>query len=505
MNVEGDFEGEIRNGGDVIAQSREREAMESEIRSLCLLIFLFFLCLYLLTFKGICTGDNLLHYDLVVNAVSTGQPTLPDDRYDLDKQRYLKPFVSEGLDGELYVTLPPGLAVASIPFGALGVAIEKIVKAPESADEVPARRNFAEVRAKPSAFFTGLINPLVSALLIAVFFWMASGIADSVEWAAVLSLMLGLSTIIWPYSSTYWTQPLATAAIFSSFVLLVQGVEADRLLMAALSGLLAGFGFLTRYELLFVLPWLILFVLCSRFPSVRRRGEFLLGVVGSFLIAAMLLMAWNHYRFGSILDTGAFHQQRFGASFRADLALSLPANLVSLSNSIFVYSPPLVLFFFGIRALFVRYRAMSVATVGIVATGLVLYSRFTSWDASGSWGPRFLVVLTPFMLLPAVMFRPHNPWRRALVCCLLVIGFGVQLVPAIVPYQHAAVARHFAEQPSPQRYFTSTEIVPHLQALTAGGIELWWLRTPLLGVVGVCIILFQVYLGRRLVQKLSSS
>jgi len=169
----------------VIARFRVREATEPDIRSLCLLFFLFFFCLYVLTFKGICTGDNLLHYDLVVNAVTTGQLSLPDDRYDLDKQRYLKPYVSEGLDGRLYLTLPPGLTLASVPTGVLGVAIENLVKAPEVTGAEPVRRNLTEVRRKPSAFFTGLINPLVSASLIALFFWMVRGIADSVVWATV--------------------------------------------------------------------------------------------------------------------------------------------------------------------------------------------------------------------------------------------------------------------------------------------------------------------------------
>ena len=125
--------------------------------------------------------------------------------------------------------------------------------------------------------------------------------------------MLGLSTIIWPYSTTYWTQPLATVAIFSSFVLLAQSVEADRPALAIYAGFMAGFGFLTRFELLFVVPWFVLFVVLSRHPSARRRGEILIGLLGPLLIAIAALMAWNHYRFGSILDTGAFHQKMLGA------------------------------------------------------------------------------------------------------------------------------------------------------------------------------------------------
>jgi hypothetical protein len=481
-------------------RSQDQEPKTHRNRSVCLLIFLFFLCLYVLTFKGISTGDNLLHYDLVLNTVTSGQFSLPVDRYDLDKQRYLKPYVSEGLNGRLYLTLPPGLALASIPTGLIGVALECLRDASEAPRIVAVRRDLAEVRATPSAFITALINPLVSAMIIVVFFWMVSGIAESVEWALLLSIMLGLSTIVWPYSTTYWTQPLATGAVFGSFVLLSRGIETDRLFMGVISGLLAGVGLMTRYEAVFVLPWLILLVLSANLPSSRRRSEFLLGILGPFLVSVAMLMGWNHHRFGSVFEMGAFHQRMLGASFQADLALSLPANLFGLGNSIFVYSPPLILFFFGIGVFLKRKRALAVTTTGIVLTGLVLYSKFTLWDAIGSWGPRFLVVLTPFMLLPAAVIHLNSRWRRALVVSLLSIGFAVQVVPVLVPYQHAAVTGHFADYPSPQRYFTTSEIVPHIRSLAAGGIELWWLRTPVLGVMGMCLILILCWAARRLIR-----
>jgi hypothetical protein len=216
-------------------------------------------------------------------------------------------------------------------------------------------------------------------------------------------------------------------------------------------------------------------------------------------------MGWNHHRFGSVFEMGAFHQRMLGASFQADLGLSLSANLFGLGNSIFVYSPPLILFFFGIGAFLRRKRTLAVTTIGIVLTGLVLYSKFTLWDATGSWGPRFLVVLTPFMLLPAAVFRPNSRWRRALVVSLLSIGFAVQVVPALVFYQHAAVSGHFADHPTPQRYFTTSEIVPHIQTLATGGIELWWLRTPGLGAIGFCLILILFWAARRLIRIVPKS
>jgi hypothetical protein len=466
---------------------------------LLLFFFFFFFCLYLLTFKGICTGDNLLHYDLVVNTVKTGQPALPTDRYDLEKQPYLKLFVAEGLDGRLYVTLSPGLALASIPIGAIGVAMEALAGRAE-VGQTSSRRSLAEVRTSASAFFVGLINPVVSALLIVVFFSTAIMITDSVEWSTVLSLILGIGTIVWPYSSTYWTQPLASLSVFGAFFLLVRGIAKSSSRCVALSGLIAGFGFLTRYETVFVLPWLILFIFLAELPSYRKRIRFLVTFVGSYIISVVAMMCWNVYRFGSVLDTGAGHQTRIFASLQANLLDSLPANLVSLNRSIFLFSPPLILFFFGIVPMYKKNRAMAVTLIGIVLSGLILYSKFTQWSATSSWGPRFLVVLTPFLLLPAAMFRPRRGWRRVLVAVLLVVGVVIQLIGVLVPYQHGAVADYFGTARAPQGYYSKSEIVPHLHQLLKGSVDLWWLRSPALVVLGMCLIAIQFLIGRRLIR-----
>ena len=119
---------------------------------------------------------------------------------------------------------------------------------------------------------------------------------------------------------------MRTGAVFGSFALLARGIETDRLFMGVLSGLLAGVGLMTRYESVFVLPWLILLVLSTDLPSIRRRGEFLLGILGPFLGTVAMLMGWNHHRFGSVFEMGALHQRMLGASFQSDLAVSLPAN-----------------------------------------------------------------------------------------------------------------------------------------------------------------------------------
>jgi hypothetical protein len=469
-------------------------------RPVALSIFVFFVCLYLLTYKGICTGDNLLHYDLVVNTVSTGQPSLPEDRYDLEKQRYLKLFVAEGVDGRLYLTLPPGLAMASIPLGCIGVAVESIVRQPPSDIEGTSRRNIAEVRRRPSAFFVGLINPLVSALLIVVFFGTVRVITHSLERAAVFSVVLGLGTIVWPYSTTYWKQPLASLCLFGALSLLVRGLERRGLRNAALSGLLVGFAFLTRYETALMLLSFCLFIVIAHYSSIRKMFRLLIAHIGSFSISVILLMCWNFYRFGSVFETGAEHQANFSASFKADLLLTLPANLISLNQSIFLFSPPLVLFFLGIVPLLKKSRALAIAVTSISLTGLILYSKFTLWDASASWGPRFLVCLTPFLLIPAATIQLDSRWRRTLVVGLLVAGALVQLVPALVPYQHAAVSEYFKDADVPQSYYTKSEIVPHFHQLLAGKVELWWMGDPVLGMLGLWLFVIMGLSGIRLLR-----
>jgi hypothetical protein len=166
-------------------------------------LFFFFLSIYLLTYKGIDAGDDIFHYEVAKNFVRTGRLALPEDKYDLNKQRWLKVFMEVGRGGHVYLTLPPGLALASIPLGYIGNVIENHTDVIQYNEVINSKNTddytkVSFIRKLPSAFFIGLINPIVSALTVLILFLFGQEIVKSSTKALIGSFLFGLGTIIWP-------------------------------------------------------------------------------------------------------------------------------------------------------------------------------------------------------------------------------------------------------------------------------------------------------------------
>ena len=99
------------------------------------------------------------------------------------------------------------------------------------------------------------------------------------------------------------------------------------------------------------------------------------------------------------------------------------------------YSPPLVLGLLAAWPFFRRHRAEALTCLGITLAHLAFYSRLTLWNGDWAWGPRYLLVILPFMFLPALAFLDAVRgwhWRTALATVVIVVGVGVQLLGVLV-------------------------------------------------------------------------
>ena len=294
---------------------------DSEHRAAIAYVALLFLSLYLLTLKGVSTGDDLLHYDLVQNFVGSGSLHLPPGKYDPETHRGMDPFVARGRDGHVYLGLPNGLALASVPLGALGRAADLRWGFMETADPLTQtdkeglRAAMAKLRRSPSALLTAATNSVASAMTVTLFFALALQLGGSVRDALRVTLLLGVATVVWPYSTNYWTQPIAGLFLFAAFYAITDRREALRWPRALAAGLLAGAAFLCRFDMVALTPWLLLYCVSSS----RRLASQRLAAAASFLVglgaALAAQAAWNAYRFGDWLQMGTDHQglRYFGA------------------------------------------------------------------------------------------------------------------------------------------------------------------------------------------------
>lgn len=416
---------------------------------------------------------------------------MPEGKYDFDKQRWLRVFMAEGRDGKLYLTLGDGLSIAALPLALVGNIIERAVdvSAYESklAESAP-KLNLFYLRKLPSAFFAALVNPVVMALTLLIFFNFCLRIEGRVGSAFVASVLLGTGTILWPYSSTFWTQPIVTLCLFSAFycVFLYKKHSKPKFLLFA--GALLGYSFITRYVSIISVPWFIVYLVLIHWREKRKIPRAVGLLLSSFAIFFLMQMSWNWYRFGSVLDTGAKHQTFWVTSLRGKLHISLPALLLGLNRSIFVFSPPLILFFFSAKRFIRKHRLEGTLLLGFVLTFLVFYAKFTFWKSSASWGPRFLVPITPFLFLPVCLFINRVKWKTILTYALLTVGVIVQLIAVLLLPQMGAIDEYFGGKPRIVDYFIKSEIIPQAKMLFTGNVELWFLDSIPKLVVGLILI-----------------
>ncbi|OQA14948.1 MAG: hypothetical protein BWY63_03042 [Chloroflexi bacterium ADurb.Bin360] len=141
-----------------------------------------------------------------------------------------------------------------------------------------------------------------------------------------------------------------------------------------------------------------------------------------------LLMVFNYTRFGSIFETGYTRADTRGPvtdwGATAKPLLSWYGYFLSSGKGFFFFSPPAFLALWGWRALYCRHKLESLLVFGIALAYPLFYSFVTHrWFGGVNWGPRYIVCVTPFMLLPLGAWLERQDLRRWLsITALLLFG-----------------------------------------------------------------------------------
>ena len=148
----------------------------------------------------------------------------------------------------------------------------------------------------------------------------------------------------------------------------------------------------------------------------------------------MLIMIYNYLRFGGPLETG---YEKISGRF----LLGFFGILFSPGKSLFLFNP---LTLFGCLAFmfFLREQRKTALLFGwLVVSHLVLFSFWHSWQGGMSWGPRLMLVVLPYLILPiGFLLREHKQAVKIPVLLALVVGILIQL-----PSVTVNVARYYYE------------------------------------------------------------
>ncbi len=310
------------------------------------------------------------------------------------------------------------------------------------------------------------LNPLVTAATGSLIALAALRLGYTRRAAAATALIYGLATFAWPHSKTFFAEPLAAMLTFASVVVVlgVSRFDSPRTLMALFgSGLLAALACAVKLQAGLALPFLGLWVLwraAGRPGMLGRLAPAFAWGLGA-LLGLGLLGAYQWALFGSPLRSG---YGGAGGVFAGSLAEGLYGLTLSPGKGLIWYAPPLALLPAGLALLGRRDRGVALLCGSLASATVLLYTRVIFWHGDGAWGPRYLNMALPLMVLPLVALidaglapRPGagRAAARLALTLTLLLAIPVQLggvlinLNAYLGVQRDAGRRYFEPSQSP--------------------------------------------------------
>lgn len=388
-------------------------------------LFLLFLGFYLLTSGGhLYAVDEETLFRATESLVERGTLALPPDAWGLVTSE-------QQAGGALYSQYQPGQSIAAVPLYLVGKALTFV--APAFAAPTIAR------------FAVSLFGAFVTAATATLIYALGLALGYRERDALVAAASYGLATTAWPYARTFYAEPLTALLLLASFHALRRGTGAGtdgdmswRWLVWG--GVAAGLAPFVKPHAALVVPILGLYLLGSVAgprPWSRAVARRLIAPAliwgAAAIVAAIPLFIGNAIMYGGPFRTGYSAGRLEGLAY--PFFRGLYGLLLSPGKGVAWYSPPLLLAMLAARPFFRRHRAEALACLAIAVTHLAFYSRLTLWNGDWAWGPRYLLVVLPFLYLPVYSFLDTlraARWRAIVASIVTALGIGVQLLGVLV-------------------------------------------------------------------------
>jgi len=399
-----------------------------------------------------------------------------------------------GRDGRIYSHFAIGQSILVIPFLAVGDALGRWL--PESVVGAMVGREpeerILDTLETPAIAGASFYAPLVSGLLVALFYLFERSLGATRRSAAIAAGLLGATTYVACHAVFFLRHTTEALALLAAFAALHRWRRSRRLRWLAIGSLCASLLVLIRVPAVVAGPALAGYLLWTLGERAHRDeepvpwGRALAAVALPALGVAAIHLGVNQVKWGTWIASPMLAQSPLLSGSLID---GLHGLLLSPGASVFVYSPLLLLLPLTLPEFYRRHRAECVTALAIVASFLGLCGTFLFWH--GLWsspGPRYLFVATPLLMLPLGPWLDgaRRTWQWLAVGGLALAGLVVQIPLLMAHWRRTVVLMDYQDEIATVPFLfdaARSPVVGCLRSLAAGEIDvyLWALWTGVPG------------------------
>lgn len=264
-------------------------------------------------------------------------------------------------------------------------------------------------------------GPLFSALTIGVFFLCCRSFNFSIQTSIITSFIFAFSTLIWSYSQTSLNTVPVTLFILLGFLFFLKYTKEHRKLFLILSSFILGFAFLTRSDASLIAIILFSYLVIH---SIKTRGEFLQLFYFSIPLSISYIFSNIFYQFRFEI-THTFAYFAAPTNYPTPFYVGLSGLLFSPGVGLFIFVPISLMAFLSFSDFYKREKIYCILFIAIISSFLVFYSQVEFWHGLVSWGPRYLVPVIPFLLLPLAASIEKRKSKGFLFSILILSIMGI--------------------------------------------------------------------------------
>jgi hypothetical protein len=396
-------------------------------------LFMFFTAFYYFTNAGWYeAGDGFFMTTVAKQIAENGQLGFEPRQLPDNIEQY-KDVVSKGPNGLYYFKWGLGQSLVEVPF----YFVHRLIWKPFSSGKTA--MNFNDPSFFPELMIIFLCPSVISALGCMLIFLFGIRLGFSKQISLFLSLIYGVGTMVWPYSKSLMSEATLNVALLGGAYAVVSYVSTLRRRWLVVSGACLGFAIITKITSIVTISVFVVYVLLT-IRSRKTIYDFLIFFAPPVLVSAGILFWYNSIRYGNPWLFG-YGQGLDSLGFSTPLYVGLWGLIASPGKSYFLYTPISVLGLTSAWCFFRKRRPEALMFLGVILTVTVLHARWWSWAGDWAWGPRFLLIITPYLILPVGIFFQKwvgkSNFKKGLVISLLVFSFSIQVLGvAVRPFSY---------------------------------------------------------------------